>query len=397
MARAVISAPKKKKPVRAARRLSGFALMSTTDWNKAKWFVHYEIESREWLSTIQRYIAKHMAKPDAAAIAVLPDWKVGGGSHWATTAYWLLNDLSPPIGYVRSFNEFLQKLVVEGKALVIEKKLQEKNKKNVHVPNIQERIYEQSKDAAADIEEWLDTFITDPRNFDPTGFDITSHFLKFEVTQAHARRIAKFFEGQLSEARKMANKPTAAQIAKLKTDKERDLEEQFLEGYKHVSKKQAQAYLQALEAVVSACTMVVDTSKAARKPRVKKAPSKEKLIAGLKYKLSDDRFKVVSVNPSEIVSCEEVWVFNSKTRKLGKYVADETAGVISVKGSTLIGFDEAKSVQKTLRKPEETLKDFKESGKVRLRKFMEDIKTTEIKLNGRINEDTIILKISTTK
>ena len=50
------------------------------------------------------------------------------------------------------------------------------------------------------------------------------------------------------------------------------------------------------------------------------------------------------------------------------------------------------SKQKTLRKPAETLKEFKNAGKVQLRKFMDDIKTTDIKLNGRFNSDTIILK-----
>jgi hypothetical protein len=34
------------------------------------------------------------------------------------------------------------------------------------------------------------------------------------------------------------------------------------------------------------------------------------------------------------------------------------------------------------------------SNKVELRKFLENIKTTEIKLNGRINADTILLKIN---
>ena len=67
---------------------------------------------------------------------------------------------------------------------------------------------------------------------------------------------------------------------------------------------------------------------------------------------------------------------------------------MSVKGTTLIGFDEESSIQKTLRKPEEQLKLFKNSGKVKLRTFMETIATTDTKLNGRINADTIILKIT---
>ena len=49
-------------------------------------------------------------------------------------------------------------------------------------------------------------------------------------------------------------------------------------------------------------------------------------------------------------------------------------------------------MQKTLRKPEETLKEFKRANKVALRKFLDNINSVEIKLNGRLNADTVILK-----
>jgi hypothetical protein len=90
-----------------------------------------------------------------------------------------------------------------------------------------------------------------------------------------------------------------------------------------------------------------------------------------------------------------------KTRKLGKYVAKnidpkgmgrEGSG-LSVKGTTITQFDEALSIQKTLRKPQDQLKEFKGAGKVKLRKFLDEINTTDTKLNGRCNPDTILLKI----
>jgi hypothetical protein len=77
---------------------------------------------------------------------------------------------------------------------------------------------------------------------------------------------------------------------------------------------------------------------------------------------------------------------------MGRYMAAEFQE-LGVKGTSITGFDPVKSVQKTLRKPEEQLKEFKAAGKVQLRKFLEDIKAVDIKLNGRINEDTILLKV----
>ena len=39
------------------------------------------------------------------------------------------------------------------------------------------------------------------------------------------------------------------------------------------------------------------------------------------------------------------------------------------------------------------LKEFKNSGKVALRTFLDTVNATDTKMNGRINEDTILLKV----
>jgi hypothetical protein len=104
-----------------------------------------------------------------------------------------------------------------------------------------------------------------------------------------------------------------------------------------------------------------------------------------------EALKLVSVNPQDIIGSKEVWVYNTKTRKLGKYVASAYQE-LTVKGASIANFSEADSICKTLRKPEEKLKEFKAAGKVALRKFLEDINATDTKMNGRLSEETIILK-----
>jgi hypothetical protein len=133
-------------------------------------------------------------------------------------------------------------------------------------------------------------------------------------------------------------------------------------------------------------------SKINRKPRAKKVVPADKLIAKLKYKKSDEPLKLVSINPADIIGSKELWVYNTKTRKLGKYVASEYQE-LSVKGASITGFSEMLSIQKTLRKPVDQLKDFKAAGKVQLRKFLDDIKATDTKMNGRINEEIMLLKV----
>lgn len=393
MARASKVATKpKKKTVRSARRVSLYELMPTDSWFKAKHFVHYEIENKDWLVKVKDYIKKNYDKKTVANINRLPDWKIGGASHWAATVACL--ESAPeivPEAYREGIVKWIKDLDKEGAEVVAEKKAEEKVKKNVYVPTIQERIHEQALEACEAIEEWLEGFVTDKKTFDAKGFDFVSHFAKTKVSQAHARKIKKFYENEYEEAQLIQNIPTPGEINRIKDEREKDYAQQLREGYAHLTKKDAKTYFEALETLMGACDVVIDAAKATRKPKAKKAPSKEKLIAKVQYKDRDDKLQIVSVNPLELIESTEVWVYNTKTRKLGKYIAEEGQHM-QVKGTSLMFYDENKSVQKTLRKPEETLKEFKKAGKVKLRTFLEEIKTTDIKLNGRLNSDTIILK-----
>lgn len=394
MARASVATKPKKKTVRATRRGGGMiTFMPNDNWHRAKHFVHYEVESKEWLSVIKDYIKKNYDKKIVANINKLPDWKIGGKSHWTCTAACLeaCPDIVPD-EYKHGLGKWINELAEEGAAVVAEKKAEESAKANVYVPTIQERIMEQSQEACDAIEEWLEGFITDKKNFNPKGFDFVKHFTLKKVSQAHARKIKGFYANEYEEAQLIQQLPTPGEINRIKDEHEKDMAQQLREGYSHLTKADAKKYLDALETLMGACDVVIDSAKATRKPKMKKAPSKEKIISKLKYKERDDKLQLVSVNPLELIQSTEVWVYNTKTRKLGKYVADELQKTMSVKGTGLIGYDETKSIQKTLRKPEETLKEFKKAGKVRLRTFMDDIKTTDIKLNGRFNSDTIILK-----
>jgi hypothetical protein len=194
--------------------------------------------------------------------------------------------------------------------------------------------------------------------------------------------------------------PTAGQLKKM-SDRDADMWAQLKEGYAHLKKADIKNYTTAIEELMTALDFVIDTAKATRAPRKAKPKSATKLVEKLKFSKTDDKFQLASVNPDQIIGANELWVFNTKTRKLGKYVAQnidpkgmgrEGTG-LSVKGTTIIGFNEKESIQKTLRKPADQLKEFKSAGKVKLRKFLDGIGTTDTKLNGRCNPDTILLKV----
>ena len=250
-------------------------------------------------------------------------------------------------------------------------------KKDVYTPSIQERLREVSLGMTEEIETAIEAFQTDPETFDPKAFKVLNLLKAKQAKAAHARIIRDFYSRNLTELLELASGQA---------------DEQLKEGYSHRSKKQIKSFIAFLQEVESACNMLMQEAKVNKKPRAKKAVSKDKIIAKLKYKKSDEPLKLVSINPADIIGAQELWIFNSKTRKLGKYVAAEFQE-LGIKGTTITGFSEMKSVQKTLRKPAEQLKAFKEAGKVVLRKFLEEINAVDTKMNGRINEEIMLLKV----
>lgn len=405
MARASkVAAKPKKKTVRATRRgANRLPLMpSKITWEGAKYYTHYEVESKEWLERVKIYIKNNYDKKLVSAINKLPDWKIGGKSHWACTAYCLENipDIVPPV-YKEGIHKWILELAEEGVVIAEEKKAEEKTKKNVYVPTIQERIKEQSQDMVEDIDEWLEGWIRDPETFDPKGFDFKKHFDKIQPSQAHARKMKGFYDGVLDDFDELERMPTAGQLKKM-DEREADLWQQLKEGYAHLKKGDIKKFRTAIEELRSALDFIIDSAKATRKPRKAKPKSATKLVEKLKYCKTDERYKLASIDPTLIVGANELWVFNTKTRKLGKYIAanidpkgmgrDGTG--LSVKGTTILGFDENLSIQKTIRKPDDVLKEFKSAGKVKLRKFLDEINSVDTKLNGRCNPDTVLLKVS---
>jgi len=316
--------------------------------------------------------------------------------------YW--QSLPGTMGNTRPADEFLRKrieeCIVAGKVIVDEKTEEAEEKKDIYVPTIQERIRDQAYIQSEKLEEWLDGFVSNKKNFDPKGFDFKTHFREMNVTQAHARKLKGFYETELDDFKALERYPTAGQLKKM-SELEQDQWAQLKEGYAHLKKADIKNFTTAIDELMIALDFVIDSAKATRKPRKPKVYSADKIVAKLKYCVTDDKFKLASVNPTDIVGATELWVFNTKTRKLGKYIAKniDPKGMmrdgsgLSVKGTTIIGYNEELSVQKTLRKPLDQIKDFKAAGKVKLRTFLDDIKTTDTKLNGRCNPETVLLKV----
>ena len=285
----------------------------------------------------------------------------------------------------RSTGEWLRKQIVqviaEGKGDADEEaaaEAKEAGKASVYVPSIQERVRDAAYAMTEEIEEAIDSFQKDPENFDPKAFKMLNLLKGKGVKAAHARIIKNLYSRDLEELLELAGGKA---------------DEQLKEGYSHRSKKQVKSLIAFYQEIHAACDMLAQEAKVNRAPRAKKSVPAEKLVAKLKFMKSNEPLKLVSISPVDIIGASELWVYNTKNRKLGKYVAAEFQ-TLGVKGTTITNFNETASICKTLRKPEEKLKEFKAAGKVQLRKFLDDINATDTMMNGRINEETMLLKVA---
>ena len=168
---------------------------------------------------------------------------------------------------------------------------------------------------------------------------------------------------------------------------------QLVEGYSHLSKIQLRNVLKFCETVVNDCGAYVQIKKVERKPRKAKLISPEKVTARFKFLKEFAELKLKSEPVAKLAEAQEAWMYDTAKRKLIHVVADSHAGSFRVKGSSVIGFDTVQTQQKTLRKPAEQLKAFMSGGKPAARKYFKDIKSTEVKWNGRSNENLIILRV----
>lgn len=245
-------------------------------------------------------------------------------------------------------------------------------KVEIKVPTIQDRIAEKTAEILGEFEGAYDEVVLKKsNNFKPYDF-----FKGHNVAQS---QIGKF-ENLIKQ------RQTEIELAQKAGDP------QLKESYKHYKASDFKRHMAFFKACLEDIEQYRQVKKASKKARIKKPTSKDKLVSKLQYLKEDKNLKLVSINPIDIIGAKELWVYNCKTRKLGRYVAEDSAE-LGVKGTTIINFDVIKSVTKTIRKPDEKLREFFRATKLQLKKFIQDIKATETKLTGRISTDVVLLRV----
>lgn len=379
---ALIKAKASKKTVRAPRRgVNRFSLMPTDNWERARFFAHYDLERKDCGTKVKEYIKKNFPKDVLTKVNRLPDWKLDMHSHWATTAHLLeVNPDIIPDNYKTGIVKWVEGLAAEGAELKAKKEETEGEAKPKKVVNIQEIMREKADEALSDIELIWDEFVDAgyPKDFN-LNRRVMSALESRNVLPQHIANAIKYWNSLLDEF-------VEAQAGK---------DEQLVEAYSNLGKMQMRYAIKLIEEVVAELNGYIALKKIVKKPRAKKAVPVEKVVAKLKHckSFKDDALKLelTGLSPVKLHEATEAWVYDTKKRKMHHYVADSYSKCLMVKGNTVVGFDKKESGMKTLRKPVEQIKALMGS-KPAARKYFKEIKAVEAVPNGRFNTDMIILK-----
>jgi len=280
------------------------------------------------------------------------------------TAEWLRGEIAKTI----EAGKWDVEVVVEDKKAVAQ----------APVVTIQDRLREAAGDMSEEIDYAIDSWIADPEAFDPKEFKMTNLLRGKGAKAAHSRFIKAYFKTGYDELLELASG---------------EADEQLREAYSHNNRKNVKKLIEFYSLVMAACDQIAAEAKVLKKPRAKKAKPAEEIVKKLKFKVGDDKLGVTSVPPATIVGAQGCVVYNTRTRKIGYYIALNSAGLV-VKNSSLSNFTD-KSVQKTLRKPELQIREFKDQNTQKRFEtwFQKTVKTTETNLNGRMSDDVVILKV----
>ncbi len=248
----------------------------------------------------------------------------------------------------------------------------EEPQKVTNTPNIQDRLREKASECIGELEGQVDEMILSKFKNIPSPNAVMN---PMEIKGMHSRFIKEWAKKNRAFYDSIANS----------TDKETK------EAYSNFTKPNIKKLVAYFDQVILDCDKIGSSVTKTKKPRKVKVKTKEQIVSKVLYCVEEPELKLKSINPTEILGATQLWVYNKKYRKLGVYHAEDASG-FSIKGTSIQGFSESKSQQKTLRKPEEVLPVVMKATKINLRTFLDGIKTAKSGLTGRINEDTILLR-----
>ena len=244
----------------------------------------------------------------------------------------------------------------------------------VPVVSIQDRIREKASEEVGEIEGLVDEFIAGGCKFAP---DMQSYLKGKALSSVVQKRMCEVFIKRSKEFEDVMNTSDA----------------DIKEGYSNFSKVQLRKVKEFYDSIIAETNRGAENKPIRKARKVKEKPASA-IASKVQYMKDFVELNLKSILPEKIVGANQVWLYNTKTKLLGMYNADNAKG-LTIKGTTIQNFNAETSIGKRLRKPEVVVKQVLDGGKIVLKKLLDGLTTKPAELTGRINSDTIVVRVIT--
>ena len=345
-------------------------------------YFQYQVEKKDVGDIVKTYIKNNYKKSDSKAILANSDWRFSAYTHHGCVAYWIntkhdVHCKHYPENIIEdffvSFKKYINDLIEPGKKLLIEKELKDKETGKVVTLSPMQRLQKKIDDTIIqDLlnleDEWIDG--------KETTLDVYNQFKSYGLGGSATLPVRTMIEGWLLDYEDAFHKRC----------------DQAVEGYSHLKKSELGRRIEACNNMIGDLDKIKLATRAMRKVKIKRPMSADKQVARLNYKKEDTEFKLVSINPVQIIGCVMLYTFNTKYKVLTQYITQAGTG-FEISGSTIKKFSKDDSRSVKLRKPDEFLQVVMSKSQTQVNKEWDKLTTKTYKPNGRLNKETILLRV----
>lgn len=228
-----------------------------------------------------------------------------------------------------------------------------------------------------DLEEMLDSWITDAQKGQAPVFGL-SLIKRLEANAIPGSGVASVKEWLDRYLREFTEAASGKDPA-------------LTQAYSYMPKRILKTWIESLKGMHLELETYLLGKKALRRPRAKRVKSADKQTAKLKFLSSSKEYAANSVSPLSIPGSRHLFLFNTAYKALHYYEADGPSG-LSVRGSSILGFNPATSFVQGLRKPLIHLPIVLGKTITQIGKELEKLSTKRRPARGRVNADTLILR-----
>ena len=336
-----------------------------TAFRDCEYFTHYEVADKSGVPHIKKWMKANFSADDVTSILKSPDSTFYSIAKYGYIWYKLGYMTHAHENYLHSIKD---DLVAKGNAYVADKEEAPKVvpiRKNLDdfLDGVEDAQAKIAQNGTVNVESFVEAYKLNAGELSTAYTKLDE--MTFEWRELLALRTLK---GELSE-----------------------WDQQLVEGYSHLKlstiKKLVDFYAQLQTGLLE-----TKQSKKIVRIRRKKPTDKTKVVRRLKYLKDFPELNLKSVDPVDIIGASEVWVYDTSRKKIGVY-ASEYEGTLSVKGTSIDNYSEAKSYEKTMRKPETQVPEFMAARKNGLHKYVDTIRGKKLAPRKRLLPSMVIVRV----